>query len=252
MSVFNDMLKNIKLSNLTIVIIVSFIVLSLLEQFTSVINPGWLYIIVILYFIFKLGDYSEDFKNDLFNIFSKIEFKDILLIVIFNILFSYGMLYAANYLVVSFPTLDFLVSFAVPSMSIISFAPLISTIFISPIAEELIFRGVLLNRLEIYVPTVFAVIISALLFGSLHNFGSITSAIVFAVCMAILYLKTENICVPILTHFLNNLFAEIIRVVDVNELLFTNNAVMLVMGILSIISAIFLLRFMIVELNNIK
>lgn len=252
MSVFNDMLKNIKLSNLTIVIIVSFIVLSLLGQFTSVINPGWLYIIVILYFIFKLGDYSEDFKNDLFNIFSKIEFKDILLIVIFNILFSYGMLYAANYLVVSFPTLDFLVSFAVPSMSIISFAPLISTIFISPIAEELIFRGVLLNRLEIYVPTVFAVIISALLFGSLHNFGSITSAIVFAVCMAILYLKTENICVPILTHFLNNLFAEIIRVVDVNELLFTNNAVMLVMGILSIISAIFLLRFMIVELNNIK
>ncbi|WP_407409904.1 CPBP family intramembrane glutamic endopeptidase [Methanobrevibacter sp.] len=172
--------------------------------------------------------------------------------MVVNIFFSYGMLYAANYLAVSFPGLDFLVNFAVPSMSLLSFSPLISTIFVSPIAEELIFRGVLLNRLKIYVPTVFAVLISALLFGSLHNFGSITSAIVFAICMAILYLKSENICVPILAHFLNNLFAESIRLIDVGELLFTNNAVMLIMSILAILSAIFLLRFMAHELNNIK
>ncbi len=252
MSSFNDMLNNIKITNLTIVIIVSFIILYVLGQLTPVINLNWIYVMVILYFIFKLRKYSRDFQNDFFNIFSDIGFKHVLLIVLANIFFSYGMLYFANYLVVMFPGLGLLVNFAIPSMSLISFLPLISTIAVSPIAEELIFRGVLLSRLKIYVPTVFAVLISALLFGSLHNYGSVTSAIVFAVCMAILYLKTENICVPIFAHFLNNLLAEIIRLVDVKELLFTNNVVMLAMGILAVLSAMFLLRFMIVELNNIK
>ena len=162
------------------------------------------------------------------------------------------MLYVANYFVVSFPSLDFLVNFTVPSMSLVSFAPLISTVVISPIAEELIFRGVLLNRLKIYVPTIFAVLISALLFGSLHNFGSITSAVVFAICMAIMYLKTENICVPILAHFLNNFFAEIIRIIDVNELLFTDVSVMLIIGILAIVSAIILLSSIVKELKKLN
>ena len=252
MSSFNDNLKNISLKNLAIIIIVSYIVLYILGKFTHFINQKWIYVIVIFYFVFKLKGYSKDFKSDFLKIFSEIELKYILLIVFANIFFSYGMLYAANYLAVNFPALDFLLNFTVPSMSLIGFASLISTVIVSPIAEELIFRGVLLNRLKIYVPTVFAVLISSLLFGSLHNFGSIISACVFAVCMSILYLKSENICVPIFAHFLNNLFAEIIRAADVNELLFTDNLVMSVMGILAVVSAIILLRSMIHELNRIK
>ena len=251
MSLFNDDLKNIKVRNLAIVIILSYAVLYILGQFTGFINHKWIYVIVILYFVFKLRNCADDFKNDFFNIFSDIGLKYVLLIVFANIFFSYGMLYVANYLIVSFPSLDFLVSFSIPSMSLISL-PLISTIVISPIAEELIFRGVLLNRLKIYVPTIFAVLISALIFGSLHNYGSITSAFVFAICMAILYLKSENICVPMVAHFLNNLFAEIIRGIDVNELLFTNSSIMLIIGILAIVSAIILLSSIINELNNIK
>ena len=252
MSLFNDNLKNIKVKNLAIFIIISYIVLYILGQFTYLINQKWIYVFAILYFVFKLMNYSEDFKNDFSNVFSKVELKFILLIVFANIFFSYGMLYAANYLAVSFPSLELLVNFSIPSMSLVSFAPLISTIVVSPIAEELIFRGVLLNRLKMYVPTIFAVLITSLLFGSLHNFGSITSAFVFAVCMAILYLKTENICVPILAHFLNNLFAEIIRSVDVNELLFTDGSVMLVISILAIVSAIILSSSIIKEFNKIK
>lgn len=252
MSLFNENFKNIRIRDLTIVIILSYIVLYIFGQFTSFINPNWIYVIIIGYFIFKFRMYYDDFKTDFSNIFLRIGLKYILLIVFANIFFSYGMLYAANYMVVSFPNLSFLANFTIPSMSLIGFAPLISTIFISPIAEELIFRGVLLNRLKIYVPTVFAVLISSLLFGSLHNFGSITSAIVFAICMAILYLKTENVCVPIFAHFLNNLFAEIIMAVDVNELLFTDDLLMSIVGILAIVSAIILLGYVLKELNNIK
>lgn len=252
MSLFNDNLKNITVLNLTIILLVSYIVLYILGQFTDLINQKWIYVIVILYFIFKLRDYSIDFENDLFNIFSKVDLKYVLLMVFANIFFSYGMMYVANYVVVSFPSLDFLVNFTIPSMSLITFAPLILTVIVSPIAEELIFRGVLLNRLKIYVPTLFAVLISSLIFGSLHNFGSITSAIVFAICMAILYLKTENICVPILAHFLNNFFAEIIRIIDVNELLFTNDSVMLIISILAIVSAIILLSSIVKELKKLN
>ena len=71
MSLFNDNLKNITILNLTIVILVSYIILYILGQFTDFINQKWIYIIVILYFIFKLRDYSGDFENDLFNIFQK-------------------------------------------------------------------------------------------------------------------------------------------------------------------------------------
>jgi membrane protease YdiL (CAAX protease family) len=141
-------------------------------------------------------------------------------------------------------------------MSLIGSLPIlgvfVSTVIISPISEELIFRGVFLNRLKLFIPTLFAVLISSLLFAALHSFGSIISAFVFAVCMALLYLKTENICVPILAHFLNNLFAELIRIADYNNLLFTNGVVMSVVSILAIISAIILLKSITKELNNLK
>ena len=256
MSLFNDNLKEIKIYHIAILIVVSYFVLYGLGMVTDVINVKWLYVVIMVYFIIKLKDYSSDFREDLFNVFSEIELKYILVIVFSNIFFSYGMLYLADECVVHFPALNFLVGFYAPSMSLTGALPIlgvfVSTVIISPISEELIFRGVFLNRLKLFTPTLFAVLISSLLFAALHSFGSIISAFVFAVCMAVLYLKTENICVPILAHFLNNLFAELIRIADYNNLLFTNGIVMSVVSILAIISAIILLKSITKELNNLK
>lgn len=256
MSLFNDNLKKIKIYHIAILIVVSYFVLYGLGMVTDVINVKWLYVVIMAYFIIKLKDYSSDFREDLFNVFSEIELKYILVIVFSNIFFSYGMLYLADECVVHFPALNFLVGFYTPSMSLTGALPIlgafVSTVLISPISEELIFRGVFLNRLKLITPTIFAVLISSLLFAALHGFGSIISAFVFAVCMAILYLKTENICVPIVAHFLNNLFAELIRIADYNNLLFTNGIVMSVVSILAIISAIILLKSITKELNNLK
>lgn len=255
MSLFNDNLKNIKLKNLAIVIIVIYLGLYVLGKFTF-INEKWMYVIIIFYFVFKLRHCSGEFKEDLINVFSRIELKDILLIVFANIFFSYGMLYLSNGLVSQFPSLNFLLEFSIPSMAIFPALPIlgsfISTVIISPISEELIFRGVLFNRLKIITPTLFAVLISSLLFGALHSFGSIFSAFVFAICMAILYIKTENICVSILAHFLNNLFAEIIRMIDYNQLLFTNDFLMIVVSVLAVVSFVILLSSIIEELNKIN
>jgi len=256
MSLFNDSLKNITLKHLAVFIVVIYAVLYLLSVFTGITVTNWFYVIVIAYFIFMLRGNFQSFKIEIGNVFSRIGMKYILLVVFLNIFFSYGMLYLAGAIIDQFPFLDFLVAFSLPSMSLINHFPavwgFIATVVISPISEELIFRGVFLNRLRLYVPTVFAVFISSLLFGALHGFGSMISAVVFAVCMAILYLKTENICVPIIAHFLNNLFAEIIKLADFNNLLFTNNLVMGIVSVLAVISAIILFISIVKELNKIK
>ena len=241
---FDNALKNIKIKNLAIFIIIAYLLLFALSKFIPAVNLNWIYVLIIFYFIFVLKDDFNSFKSEVGNVFSKIRFRYILVIVFLNIFFSYGMLYLSNYLLIQFPSIDYLINFSINSMSLLNYLPLIgsfiSTVVISPISEELIFRGVLLNRLKLYVPALFAVLVTSLLFASLHNFGSIISAFVFAMCMAILYIKTENICVPILAHFLNNLFAEIIRFADVNEILFTNFWVMAIVSVLAVISAVLL------------
>ena len=256
MSSFNNALKNIKLRYLAIFIVVTYLILSLLANFTHMRGTNFLYVIVICYFIFVLRGNSQSLKSDIRDIFNQIELKHILLIVFLNICLSYGMLYLSGAIKDYFHFLDYLVNFSVPSMSLVNYLPKIwgffGTVVISPICEELVFRGVLLNKLKLYVPTVFAIFGSSLFFGALHSFGGMISAVIFAICMAILYIKTENICVPIFAHFLNNLFAEIIRLVDVNNILFTNNLVMGIVSVLAAISAILLIVTIINELNKVK
>ena len=245
MSLFNDKLKKITLKELLSLIIILFVIQYLINALNIVhIDSFWIYIFIIFYFIFKLRAEIFSIKNDIPEAFSPDILKTVLVVVILNIFFSYGMLYLSNSILDFVPSVNLFNSFLTGS--------LIATIFISPISEELIFRGVFLNRLQLAVPVVFAVLISSLLFAALHSFGSIFSAFIFGVCIAILYLKTDNIFVPIFAHFLNNLFAEIIVVMDPNKILFTNTSVVLVMSILAIVSFVIILIFIIGNLKKLN
>ena len=245
MSLFNDKLKKITLKELLSLIIILFVIQYLINALNIVhIDSFWIYIFIIFYFIFKLRAEIFSVKDDIPEAFSPDIFKTVLAVVILNIFFSYGMLYLSNSILDFVPSVNLFNSFLTGS--------LIATIFISPISEELIFRGVFLNRLQLAVPVVFAVLISSLLFAALHSFGSIFSAFIFGVCIAILYLKTDNIFVPIFAHFLNNLFAEIIVVMDPNKILFTNTSVVLVMSILAIVSFVIILIFIIGNLKKLN
>ena len=243
MSLFNEKLKKITLKELLSLIIVLFIIQYLINKLNIVqVDSYWIYIFIIFYFIFKLKSEFSSINVDVFEVFSLNILKMILAVVILNIFFSYGMLYLSNYILGIVPSFNLFNSFLTGS--------LIATIFISPISEELIFRGVFLNRLQLIVPTVFAVLISSLLFAALHSFGSIFSAFIFGICIAILYLKTDNIFVVIFAHFLNNLFAEIIVVMDPNKILFTNSWVMMIMSILAVVSFVIILIFIIGQLKK--
>ena len=123
-----------------------------------------------------------------------------------------------------------------PINSLFGIGASLSIIFISPLCEELLFRGVFLNRLKLFVPTSYAIAITSILFGSLHSYGNIISAMVFGVCMCIIFLKTKNILTCIFAHFLNNLLAEIFVYMDSGNLIFTNYVFIFVFSILAIVS----------------
>ena len=245
MSLFNDKLKKITLKELLPLIIVLFVIQYFINALNIVhIDSFWIYIFIIFYFFFKMRAEIFSVKDDVVEVFSHDILKIILAVVVLNIFFSYGMLYLSNSILDIVPSGNAFNSFLTGT--------LITTILISPISEELIFRGVFLNRLQLAVPVVFAVLISSLLFAALHSFGSIFSAFIFGICIAILYLKTDNIFVAIFAHFFNNLFAEIIVVLDPNKILFTNSSVVLIMSILAVVSFVIILFFIIGNLKKLN
>ena len=245
----NDEIKKISLKKILLLVIVSFSALLILKVFNISIDSYWVNVIIILYFVYKLKNFKHEVSHDISNIFSDVSVKLILIIVFANIFFSYGMLYLANFLL-SIPIFkDFLNFDFISKVSFVLAGGYFSKLVLAPISEELVFRGVFINKLRLFVPLSFAVLISSLLFGSVHSYGSMFSAVVFAVCMTILYLKTENIFVPMLAHFLNNLFAEIIFALDFNNLIFNDWNVMLVISILAIISFFIIISFIFKEWN---
>ena len=257
MSLFNDKIKTITLKELLTVIVLLFFIQFFINSFNIVkISSTWIYVLIIIYFAYKLKDCFSSFKQDFSSVFSKEVLKYILIVVLLNIFMSYGFLYLSNFILNAFPAFGSLINFQFSSIylnnSLIAIGGFIATVIISPISEELIFRGVLLNRLKIILPTLFSVLITSLLFASMHPFGSIISAFIFAICMTILYLKTDNILVPIFAHFLNNLLAESIVLVDTTNILFTNDLVIFAMSILAVASFILIIKSIFEELNKIK
>ena len=240
MSSLDDSLKKITILQILVVLLALIGLVILFDIFGYSISEDWVYVGVILYFIYRLRFFSSEFKQDLTNIFAKITPKSLFTIVIVNVFFSYGMLYLSIFAldhIPGFRSLIFAPIFSI--LAITSFAGiggLISTVFVSPVCEELLFRGVFLNRLKLIVPTSFAIIISSILFGALHSYGNIISAFVFGVCMCIIYLKTKNILTCILAHFINNLLAELFVHIDSENLIFTNDIFIVLFSILAIVS----------------
>ena len=257
MSSINENIKNITLKELCIVIIVLYLIYYVFNNFTIFhFKSTFIYIFIIAYFAFRLRKSFSDFKNDFLKVFSKDILKYVVLIVFLNIFFSYGMLYLSKWLLSVFPSLNYIVAFHLSSIyvnnSLTYIGGFAAVILVSPISEELIFRGVILNRVKLFLPITVAVLVSALIFACLHTYGAIISAFVFGLCMAILYLKTENIFVAIFAHFLNNLFAESIVHLDAGNVLFTNGSVMIAVSVLAVISAILIFASLSKELNNLK
>ena len=78
---------------------------------------------------------------------------------------------------------------------------------IPAIVEEFIFRNFLLNKLSKKTSLKTAVIITSLIFSLLHlDILNFIPQFVFAIILCVIIISTRNICLPIIAHFVNNLF----------------------------------------------
>lgn len=82
---------------------------------------------------------------------------------------------------------------------------LFSVVVVAPITEEFIFRGVLLHRWGVKWGIRPAIVMTSILFGMLHS--NLIGLFVFGVVMALLYLSTRSLLVPMVAHALNNAIA---------------------------------------------
>lgn len=120
-------------------------------------------------------------------------------------IFAYGLALAAP------GVLEFLIE-AVESMPdpplVYLVAMAVVAVVIAPVIEEVLFRGILLNRWATKWSVGTAVFATSIAFGFLHaNPVGIT---VVGLVAAVLYLKTRSLLIPIAFHAANNLIATIL------------------------------------------
>ena len=94
---------------------------------------------------------------------------------------------------------------------------LVSSNIVSPVLEELLFRGVIQSVLRESLPGVLAIILTNILFALGHGYqlGSTLGMVVVGCGCSWLLIKTKNLSVPILSHMTINLLVTLINLVAV-------------------------------------
>lgn len=246
MESFNEKLREIRILEMISVTVLSVFLIGLLE-----LNIEWIPLLIILYFLFRTRKELKGLKICIKNLFSKITLKTWLLLSISSYIFSLG---CGVFLSKMFPDeLYILGAMITLTDTMANFgADFIFTAILGPITEELMFRGVLLNRLNKRLPLIVSIILSSLLFSLFHPQDAILSAFIFGVTMAIAYLVTENIMFPITLHMLNNIISMSFPYIPNLELFLNSEIGMVSLAILTVISLIYILRFVIVNYAEIE
>lgn len=85
---------------------------------------------------------------------------------------------------------------------------IVAVVFAGPIFEELLFRGVIYNRVKDMSNNIAGIIISAVVFGIFHmNWVQGIFAGIFGVFLALVYYKYKSILASIIMHMANNGFS---------------------------------------------
>ncbi len=90
-----------------------------------------------------------------------------------------------------------------PGLNILT---ILLAVILAPMMEEIVFRGLIFQRLSIRYGLTTAIVTSSLVFGLLH-FESFLGAGVFGVFMCLLFYHTKNLWVPVFVHVINNALA---------------------------------------------
>lgn len=80
----------------------------------------------------------------------------------------------------------------------------LGAVVVAPFMEELVFRGLLYERLSVKWSTRNAALVSSLIFGLLHAEAWLGAGL-FGLLMCLVYHHTKNLWIPIILHMTNNL-----------------------------------------------
>lgn len=244
---FLDKLSIIKVLSFFLLIILVFTLIPMVFKIHSgsLFFKFILYGIMLLFFAYELNkiDFDEiSFKaalrKEYDSIFKVSDICHISFIVIANILFVSAVYFILRYLshlsIIRFNSPLF-GDFRALGIAILVLY-LFTVVILSPIIEELLFRGLFLRRFNKELNVTSAILISSVLFGVCHNFGGILGAILFGICVSILYIKSKNILAPIFAHFLNNLLSFLLALSGVEYLIKSNLIIIFLIIILAIVS----------------
>jgi hypothetical protein len=127
----------------------------------------------------------------------------------------------------------------------------ITVAIIPAIFEELFFRKGLIDISEKF-GKVFAVIMSALIFGLAHmNLGQFIFAFCLGIMFGIIYIQTKDIKLTMILHFINNGYATILEILYAANLL-NENVFATIETVLLIIYAIIVVGIISVYINKNK
>jgi uncharacterized protein len=170
---------------------------------------------LLIWFITKFRDSGNTLSDFTEEVKTHFKWKEIILVIVIHLLITFGFIFLIV-LAVSYISPDSINailnddSAVIPEVFSSKVYYFITAVFLAPIVEEITFRGIILNRLKVRWGTGSAIIISSVLFGILHFRMAIVGAIVFGVCMSLVYLRTRKILITMTIHFLNNLFASVL------------------------------------------
>lgn len=258
---FNIRLRTIKIRDLIAGIIIAMILTAaLMAIFPEIYDNDDLFFMVLLSFIllsfvWNLRGTTGLGKN-FQELFTPNISKEILYVFAINIIFAFIFTCFIGWLdlFIGFTDPNWVSVFDIDSVDISAGAFLLSaaaSIIFAPLLEELMFRGVLFNRLKVRVGIIPAMLISSFIFGIGHDFGGMTSAFLFGMCMCILYLKTDNILVPMSVHFINNVVATLIELTPIDYYVVQFPWILLT-TIVILITTFFLIKYIVQETSALK
>jgi len=93
------------------------------------------------------------------------------------------------------------------------FIVVIATLVVAPVAEELIYRGYVLQAMLVRMRVPVAAVLSALVFSSIHigiGLGLAVYIFLGGLILAYIYLRFRNVYACVLMHLINNIVAYIV------------------------------------------
>ena len=258
---FNTRLRTIRIRDLAVgIILAGFISGILMVPFPIIDENSDAFMMVFLFLILLFFIYclrkTDGLSSNISQLFIKETRNEILYVFAINIIFAFLFVFFITMLDILIGMTDpsWVTGFDIDSVDLTPSAFLfsaISSIIFAPILEELVFRGVLFNRIKIRIGIVPAMIVTSFIFAIGHDFGGITSAFLFGICMCILYLKTDNILVPMSVHFINNVVATIFEIINIDAFV-TQIPWIFLLGVITLTSTFLLIKYIFDETSLIK